>query len=113
MSAEGLTLLLVAAHAAIVFVAAVVISARRAPAAAIAWILAIAFIPVVGIIWFLLVGAGRLPRARRDKQLEVKATGKDGAVKTFTVLTRIDTPNEVDYYQHGGILQFVLRSLGG
>ncbi|EYF03608.1 aconitate hydratase AcnA [Chondromyces apiculatus] len=47
------------------------------------------------------------------KKLEVKVTGKDGALKTFTVLTRIDTPNEVDYYQHGGILQFVLRSLGG
>ncbi|AKT36407.1 aconitate hydratase AcnA [Chondromyces crocatus] len=46
------------------------------------------------------------------KKLEVKATAKDGSVKTFTVLTRIDTPNEVDYYQHGGILQFVLRSLG-
>jgi len=28
------------------------------------------------------------------------------------VTLRIDTPNEVDYYQHGGILQFVLRQLG-
>ncbi|WP_437325885.1 aconitate hydratase AcnA [Sorangium sp. So ce381] len=46
------------------------------------------------------------------KKLNVVATGEGGAKKTFTVTARIDTPNEVDYYQHGGILQFVLRSLG-
>jgi cardiolipin synthase len=81
VTAEGLTLLLAAAHAVIVLVAAVVISARRTPSAAIAWILAIALIPVVGIIWFLLVGAGRLPRHRREKQQEVNrlASGRDDA----------------------------------
>jgi aconitate hydratase len=31
--------------------------------------------------------------------------------KSFTVVTRIDTPNELDYYRHGGILQYVLRQL--
>jgi aconitate hydratase len=36
--------------------------------------------------------------------------GKDG-VKRVPVLLRIDTPIEVDYYKHGGILPFVLRSL--
>jgi aconitate hydratase len=45
------------------------------------------------------------------KRLTVHATGADGAKKSFTVTCRIDTPNEVDYYQHGGILQFVLRQL--
>jgi aconitate hydratase len=45
------------------------------------------------------------------KKLQVVATGSDGAKKTFTVTCRIDTPNEVDYYQHGGILQFVLRQI--
>ncbi len=40
------------------------------------------------------------------KKLTVKAGGK-----SFTVTTRIDTPNELDYYRHGGILQYVLRSL--
>jgi aconitate hydratase len=45
------------------------------------------------------------------KMLPVTATAKDGTTKTFTVKCRIDTPNEVDYYQHGGILQYVLRSL--
>jgi aconitate hydratase len=45
------------------------------------------------------------------KKLEVIAVGESGARKSFTVLTRIDTPNEADYYLHGGILQFVLRQL--
>jgi aconitate hydratase len=30
---------------------------------------------------------------------------------SFTALCRIDTPMELDYYRHGGILQYVLRSL--
>jgi aconitate hydratase len=53
------------------------------------------------------IATGLQPRQR----LTVKATDPKGGVKTFTVLSRIDTPNEVDYYKHDGILQFVLRSL--
>lgn len=45
------------------------------------------------------------------KELTVTATGDDGKSKTFNVIARIDTLNELDYYTHGGILQFVLRSL--
>ncbi|MDP3940077.1 MAG: aconitate hydratase AcnA [Deltaproteobacteria bacterium] len=45
------------------------------------------------------------------KKLAVVATGMDGAERRFTVVARIDTPNEVDYFRHGGILQYVLRSL--
>jgi aconitate hydratase len=45
------------------------------------------------------------------KRLQVTVTGEDGSKKTFTVVCRIDTPNEVDYYQHGGILQFVVRQI--
>lgn len=41
------------------------------PPSAIAWVLAIAFMPIVGITWFLLIGAGRLPEHRRLKQREV------------------------------------------
>jgi aconitate hydratase len=40
----------------------------------------------------------------------VRAKGPDGE-KTFGAVVRIDTPQEVLYYQHGGILQFVLRQL--
>ena len=63
--------LVFAAHVLIVLVAAVLISANRKPSAAIAWILAIIFIPLLGILFFLLVGFGKLPRKRRQKQREV------------------------------------------
>jgi aconitate hydratase len=36
---------------------------------------------------------------------------KDGGVQSVPLLLRIDTPIEVEYYKHGGILPFVLRSL--
>jgi hypothetical protein len=45
------------------------------------------------------------------KKITVTAISQDGSKKNFTVVCRIDTPNEVDYYKHGGILQYVLRSL--
>ncbi|HLF76843.1 MAG TPA: aconitate hydratase AcnA [Dehalococcoidia bacterium] len=45
------------------------------------------------------------------QQLSVKATSPDGSVKTFNVVSRIDTPIEVDYYNHDGILPYVLRQL--
>ena len=38
-------------------------------------------------------------------------TNKDGSKKSTQVLLRIDTPIEVDYYLHGGILPYVLREL--
>jgi aconitate hydratase len=44
-------------------------------------------------------------------RLSVAARSKDGKEKKFEVLLRIDTPNEVQYYKHGGILQYVLRRL--
>ena len=43
--------------------------------------------------------------------LTVRATAEDGSVKTFTVVARLDTPVEVDYYKNGGILPTVLRNL--
>jgi len=45
------------------------------------------------------------------KSLEVKCTRPDGSEFSFTADTRIDTPNELEYYRHGGILQYVMRSL--
>jgi aconitate hydratase len=41
----------------------------------------------------------------------VHARADDGSRITFQVTVRIDTPQEVLYYQHGGILQYVLRQL--
>ena len=45
------------------------------------------------------------------KPLEVKVVAEDGSERTFEAVTRIDTPNELEYYRHGGILQYVMRSL--
>ena len=44
-------------------------------------------------------------------EVTVTATADDGGTKTFQATVRIDTPQEVLYYQHGGILQYVLRQL--
>ena len=43
--------------------------------------------------------------------LTVNATAADGTVKSFSVRCRIDTPEEMQYYKHGGILPYVLRGL--
>src|SRR6266849_1760643 len=43
--------------------------------------------------------------AKGPKVVTVKATSADGSAKSFTAIIRIDTPQEVLYYQHGGILQ--------
>jgi len=44
-------------------------------------------------------------------ELSVKATSDQGATGEFKVICRIDTPAELDYYRHGGILEYVLRQL--
>ena len=45
------------------------------------------------------------------RTLGVRARKDDGSTTDFSVTIRIDTPQEVLYYQHGGILQYVLRQL--
>jgi aconitate hydratase len=45
------------------------------------------------------------------QELTVRAKSDDGKTKEFKVTCRIDTPAELDYYQHGGILEYVLRQL--
>jgi aconitate hydratase len=47
----------------------------------------------------------------KGRDLKVKAHRADGSVKEITVRVRIDTPQEVLYYVHGGILPYVLRQL--
>ncbi len=46
-----------------------------------------------------------------QQDLTVVITRKDGSKQNVTVLCRIDTPIEVDYFRHGGILPYVLREL--
>jgi aconitate hydratase len=45
--------------------------------------------------------------------LTVRATADDGNVREFQAVARIDTPEEMLYYRHGGILPYVLRQLVG
>ncbi len=45
------------------------------------------------------------------QDVEVTATRADGSVVTFTTVARVDTPIELDYLRHGGILHMVLRQM--
>ncbi len=45
------------------------------------------------------------------RTLKVKARASDGSLKEFNAKVRIDTPQEIEYYEHGGILLYVLRQL--
>ncbi len=58
---------------------------------------------------FDLLGLSGQLKPQQDVTLVI--TRKDGSKKEVKVLLRIDTPIEVDYYLHGGILPFVLREL--
>jgi aconitate hydratase len=55
---------------------------------------------------FEITGIDALNTGPSPKELTVKAGDK-----TFQAKLRIDTPGEADYYRHGGIMQYVLRSL--
>jgi aconitate hydratase len=57
---------------------------------------------------FTILGVASL-QPRQDVTVEV--TRKDGTKFTFTALCRIDTANEIEYFNNGGILQYVLRKL--
>src|SRR5262249_16336498 len=43
--------------------------------------------------------------------IQVTAKSPDGQEKKFAAIARVDTPEEVSYYQHGGILTYVLRQM--
>ncbi|HKB53608.1 MAG TPA: aconitate hydratase [Ramlibacter sp.] len=51
------------------------------------------------------------PQLRPQSDATLLVTKPDGSRQELTVTLRIDTPVEVDYYRHGGILPFVLRQL--
>jgi len=62
-----------------------------------------------GTEMFDIVGIGA--ELEPGKIVTVQATGVDGTVDQFQARVRIDTPDELDYYRNGGILNFVLREL--
>ncbi len=62
---------------------------------------------------FSIAGITELNSGAVPKSVKVTATSPQGEVKEFEAKVRIDTPGEADYYRHGGIMQYVLRSLLG
>ena len=60
---------------------------------------------------FTIKGVTVLNDGVTPKTVDVEAVKENGDVTAFSAPVRIDTPGEADYYRHGGIMQFVLRSL--
>jgi aconitate hydratase len=57
---------------------------------------------------FEIAGLGA---AKAQGDIEVVATADSGRQTRFRARIRIDTPQEMEYYRHGGILQYVLRQM--
>jgi aconitate hydratase len=67
-----------------------------------------------GLTGFETFDIDGLSEAMKPRQLvTVRARAADGKEKTFQAISRIDTPEEMSYYRHGGILPYVLRQLVG
>jgi cardiolipin synthase len=73
---------------AIRVIAIIVVPRNRKPAAAMGWLLAIFFIPYLGVLAFVLIGSYKLPKKRRDKQQ---------AINTFI----LETNEEIERVQKG------------
>jgi aconitate hydratase A / 2-methylisocitrate dehydratase len=58
---------------------------------------------------FSVIGLSNEIRPRQKVRFRIKR--KDGQIEEIAAILRIDTPIEVDYYRHGGILPYVLREL--
>jgi aconitate hydratase len=66
---------------------------------------------LTGTETFDVVGITELNNGKIPGTVSVTATSEDGSKVSFQAVVRIDTPGEADYFRHGGILQYVLRSL--
>jgi len=64
---------------------------------------------ITGSELFTFVNIEKGVEPREEIECEIKYA--DGTMKKIQLLCRIDTENEVEYYKHGGILQFVLRNM--
>jgi aconitate hydratase len=54
---------------------------------------------------------GLSPSLRPQEDLTLRITPVEGPARDVPVTCRIDTPIEIEYYQHGGILPYVLRQI--
>lgn len=82
------TVLLLLAHLVVIFTTATSVSANRKPSSALAWLLVVLFVPLLGVIAYLLIGTAKLPADRRAKQQRV----------TDQILAR--TPGDLDRLVH-------------
>ncbi|MEX0913313.1 MAG: aconitate hydratase [Demequina sp.] len=60
---------------------------------------------------FTITGVSAFSEGAHPRTVPVSATTSDGSTVEFDGVVRIDTPGEAEYFRHGGILQYVLRSL--
>ena len=58
-----------------------------------------------------IIGLDDSLKPQQELTLRMRRRGREQTPEEVPVLCRIDTPIEIDYYRHGGILQFVLRQL--
>ncbi|MCP1428896.1 cardiolipin synthase [Microbacterium foliorum] len=84
---------LLALDLAIRITAIIVIPRNRRPTAAMAWLLAVFFIPFVGVFLFLLIGNPRLPRVRRRKQDQINEYIADTSEHLHFGTLRPDAPS--------------------
>ncbi len=68
-----------------------------------------ASLKLTGTEEYSLVGAGAALKPRGE--VRVRARAADGTVREFTVMARVDTPEELIAFRHGGILPYVVRQL--
>ena len=64
---------------------------------------------IIGSELFTILNIDKEIKPREDIDCEIKYV--DGTIKKIKLLCRIDTTNEIEYYKHGGILQYVLRNM--
>jgi len=80
-------------------------------------VLPLQFLPGESAVTHLLTGTERYAidgiaeGLRPGKPLTVRVEPAAGPAKQFTVVARVDTPDDVEYYRHGGLLPYVLRGL--
>jgi aconitate hydratase len=60
---------------------------------------------------FDITGIEQMTTGPVPRELSVVAHAEDGTKREFRAVVRIDTPGEAEYFRHGGIMQFVLRTL--
>jgi aconitate hydratase len=68
-----------------------------------------ASLKLTGTEEYSLTGAAATLKPRAE--VKVRATAADGSVREFTAIARVDTPEELVAYRHGGILPYVVRQL--